>query len=99
MVKITLYHKLFELALDVFFNALSNNFVHTKKIAVGNIYKNIRITRKSVDNVEYYETYNDCVIVNVYNGKYANNDVTLFNFECDNGNVIMGCSLFDSIIT
>jgi len=98
VIKIVAIHKLFEVALDALFNALSDNFLHNKTLMVGTRYNSIRIIRSSINGLEHYEQYTDCTITHVYNGKYAGSPVTLFNFATNDGDLIMGCTLFDTII-
>lgn len=98
MLKIALYHKLGELCLDVLFNRIKRNFDSPKNIIVGNEYDRITICRSSPNGLTYMETYNNCIITHVYEGKYAGNNVTLFNFKIANGDMLMGCEVFGSIL-
>ena len=98
MIKIVAIHKLFEVALDALFNALSDNFLYNKPLMVGTRYSSIITLRQSITDLGHYQQYTDCTITHVYNGKYAGLPVTLFNFATNDGDLIMGCTLFDSII-
>jgi hypothetical protein len=51
-----------------------------------------------MDGLEHYEQHTDCTITHVYKGKYAGSPVTLFNFTSNNGDLIMGCTLFDTVL-
>lgn len=72
--------------------------MYNKSLKVGDRYNSIMILRHVNTDLEQYEQYNDCVITHVYKGKYAGSYVTLFNFTTNDGNLIMGCSLFDALI-
>lgn len=99
MIKIVAIHKLFEVALDALFNALSDNFTHHKLLKVGSRYKSIIIKRQYVDDIIDNKHYTNCVIMYVYEGKYMGSPTTIFDFTTGNGDLVMGCTLFDTIIS
>lgn len=99
MIKIVAIHKLFEVALDALFNALSDNFLYNKTLMVGTRYSSIITLRQSTTGLGHYQQYTNCVILHVYEGKYMGSPTTIFDFTTGNGDLVMGCTLFDTIIS
>ena len=98
MIKVVALHKLFDFALDTLFNAISNNFYKNTQLMIGTTYNSITITRITESGLSYVETYKNCVISHIYKGKYFGTPITLFNFTTNDGDMIMGCTLFDALI-
>ena len=97
MINIILTYKLVDIALNTLFDVITTNFT-LPTLHVGKLCKSISIMRTSNDGVRYYESFHNCRITDVYHGKYAGKSVSLFTFKNNNGNIIMGCTLYDSII-
>lgn len=98
MIKTIAIHKLFDFALDTLFNAIYNNFYKNKQLVIGTTYNSISITRITESGLTHIENYRNCVITHIYKGKYFGTPVTLFNFSTNDGDIIMGCTLYDALI-
>jgi hypothetical protein len=98
MFKISLYHKLGEICIDTIFYQIKKNFSAPKPMQIGSKYDRITIVRSTHTGLSHMETFTNCIITHVYEGKYGGNPVTLFNFKTPDGDMLMGCELFGSIL-
>jgi len=98
MFKISLYHKLGEICIDTIFYQIKKNFSAHKPMRIGSRYDRITIVRSTHTGLSHMETFTNCIITHVYEGKYGGNPVTLFNFKTPDGDMLMGCELFGSIL-
>ena len=96
MFKIIIYNIICEIGLAVLFDNISKN-VNIKSIKCGAFYKKITVRLDNSPNPDALsQAYYDCTITQVYNGKYAGQPVTLFNFTDRTGDVIMACDQYTS---
>lgn len=96
MFKVIIYNIISELGLAVLFDNLAKN-ISLKKLNKGDFYKKITLRMAGSPNPDaQLQHYYDCTISDVYNGKFAGNSITLFNFTDRTGDMIMSCDLYTS---
>lgn len=89
MISLLFKHFVGEWCINHVFDTIKNNFSENPIIAVGNHFKEI-----TIESGDRLDTYTDCKIVDVYTSRYLGQEITLFNFSTNSGDLIMGCDYF-----